>query len=332
MRAIIPTAGLGVRLRPHTYTQPKGLLHVAGKPMLAHIVDELVASGVDEIIFVVGYLGEKIQAWAQARYSGLHLHFVVQTQALGNGHAVYVAREYLDGKPTLVIFGDTIIKGDVAGFLHSTRSMAGVKEVEDPRRLGVVELDATGNVRRIIEKPQNPTNHMAVIGAYFIKNSAALREALDRLVREDRRMRGEFWLADALQLMVDAGERMGTFPIEHWYDCGTVDALLQANRDLLALTPPPIPAALASQVIPPSSVSSSAVLEGSVVGPHASIGAGARIINSKVKDSIINAHTLIEGARLEQSVVGEGAVIRKVQGKINVGAASVLDLTLGQEV
>jgi glucose-1-phosphate thymidylyltransferase len=245
---------------------------------------------------------------------------------LGNGHAVHAAREYLDGKPTLVIFGDTIIKGDIAGLLQSTRSMAGVKEVEDPRRLGVVELDSTGNVRRIIEKPQTPPSHMAVIGAYFIKNSAALRDALDRLVREDRRMRGEFWLADALQLMVDGGERMGTFPIEHWYDCGTVDALLQANRDLLQLAPPPIPAALASQVIPPSHVSPSAVLEGSVVGPHASIGAGARIINSTVKDSIINAHVLLEGARLEQSVVGEGAVIRKVRGKISVGDASVMEL------
>lgn len=327
MRAIVPTAGLGVRLRPHTYTQPKGLLSVAGKPVLAHILDELVGAGVDEIVFVVGYLGEKIEAWARAQYSGLRLHFVVQTQALGNGHAVYVAREYLDGPPALVIFGDTIIKGDVAGLLHSTRSMAGVKEVEDPRRLGVVELDGTGNVRRIIEKPETPPSHMAVIGAYFIKNSAALRDALDRLVREDRRMRGEFWLADALQLMVDGGERMGTFPIEHWYDCGTVDALLQANRDLLELTPPPIPPAFASQVIPPSHVSVSAVLEGSVVGPHASIGDGARIVNSTVKDSIINARTLLEGVRLEQSVVGEGAVIRKVRGKINVGDASVLDLS-----
>ena len=327
MKAIIPTAGLGVRLRPQTFTQPKGLLQVAGKPMLAHIVDELVAAGVDEIIFVVGYLGEKIETWAQAQYGSLHLHFVTQTQALGNGHAVYVAREYLDGKPTLVIFGDTIIKGDVAGLLHSTRSMAGVKEVEDPRRLGVVELDGTGNVRRIIEKPQTPPSHMAVIGAYFIKNSAALRGALDQLVREDRRMRGEFWLADALQLMVDGGEHMGTFAIEHWYDCGTVDALLEANRDLLKLAPPPIPAALASQVIPPSYVSPSAVLEGSAVGPHVSIGDGVRIVNSTVKDSIINTHALVEGARLEHSVVGEGAVIRKVQGKINVGAASLLDMT-----
>ncbi len=325
MKAIIPTAGLGVRLRPHTYTQPKGLLHVAGKPMLAHIVDELVAAGVDEIIFVVGYLGDKIEAWARAQYGRLHLHFVVQSQTLGNGHAVYMAREYLGGAPALVIFGDTIIKGDLAGFLHSTRSLAAVKEVEDPRRLGVVELDGTGNIRRIIEKPQTPPSHLAVIGAYFIKNTSVLRAALDRLVREDRRMRGEFWLADALQLMVDSGERMGTFPIEHWYDCGTVDALLQANRDLLQLAPPPIPPAMASQVLPPSYVSPSAVLEGSVVGPYACIGDGARIIHSVVKDSIVNAHTLLEGARLEESVVGEGAVIRKVRGKISVGDATVID-------
>jgi glucose-1-phosphate thymidylyltransferase len=205
--------------------------------------------------------------------------------------------------------------------------MAGVKEVADPRRLGVVELDGTGNIRRIIEKPQIPPSHLAVIGAYFIKNTSVLRAALDRLVREDRRMRGEFWLADALQLMVDTGERMGTFPIEHWYDCGTVDALLQANRDLLQLAPPPIPTALAAQVIPPSHVSPSAALEGSVVGPHVSIGGGARIVNSTVRDSIINAHTLLEGVRLEHSVVGEGAVVRKVWGKISVGAASVMDLT-----
>jgi glucose-1-phosphate thymidylyltransferase len=327
MKAIIPTAGLGVRLRPHTYTQPKGLLHVAGKPMLAHIIDELVAVGVDEIIFVVGYLGDKIEAWARAQYGHLHLHFVVQSQTLGNGHAVYMAREYLDGVPALVIFGDTIIKGDLTGLLHSTRSMAGVKEVEDPRRLGVVELDGTGNIRRIIEKPQTPPSHMAVIGAYFIKNTSVLRAALERLVREDRRMRGEFWLADALQLMVDSGERMGTFPIEHWYDCGTIDALLQANRDLLQLAPPPIPAALASQVLAPAYVSPSAVLEGSVVGPHASIGDGARILHSVVKDSIINARTLLEGVRLEQSVVGEDAVIRKVRGKISVGDATVIDQT-----
>jgi glucose-1-phosphate thymidylyltransferase len=327
MRAIVPTAGLGLRLRPHTFTRPKGLLQVAGKLVLAHITDELIAAGVDEIIFVVGYMGEQIEAWARAQYDRLDLHFVTQPQALGNGHAVYVAREYLDGAPALVIFGDTIIKGDVAGLVHSTRSMAGVKEVEDPRRLGVVELDGTGNVRRIIEKPQTPPSHMAVIGAYFIKNSAALREAVDRLVREDRRMRGEFWLADALQLMVDGGERMGTFPIEHWYDCGTVDALLQANRDLLQLAPPRIPAALASQVVPPSYVSPSAVLEGSVVGPYASIGDGARIIHSVVKDSIINAHTLLEGVHLEESVVGEGAVIRKVRGKISVGDATVIDQT-----
>jgi glucose-1-phosphate thymidylyltransferase len=324
MKAIIPTAGLGIRLRPHTYTQPKGLLFVAGKPMLAHVIDELVSAGVEEFVFVVGYLGAQIEAWARQHYGRLRLHFVVQAEPLGNGHAVYVAREYLDGEPAIVIFGDTIIKGDLAGLLRSPRSMAGVKEVDDPRRLGVVELDGAGNVRRIIEKPTDPPSHLAVIGAYFIKNTTPLRGALDRLVQEDRRMRGEFWLADALQLMVDAGERMGTVLVDHWYDCGTVDALLLANRDLLELAPPGIPAGISS-ILPPSYVSPSAILERSVVGPYASLGDAVRVVNSTVKNSIINAGAVLEGAHLEHSVVGAGSVVRGVTGTVNIGDSSTVD-------
>src|SRR5438132_1414450 len=165
MKAIIPAAGFGTRLRPHTYTQPKALLQVAGKPILAHIIDELVAVGVDEIVLVVGYLGEPIE----------------------------------------------------------------------------------------------PPSNLAVIGAYLIHDTRALRRALERMVTEDRRMKGEYWLADAMQLMIDAGERMKTFRVDHWYDCGTVDALLQANRDLLKLMPPAVSAGIKSTVISPSYLSPSAV-------------------------------------------------------------------------
>lgn len=326
MKAIIPVAGVGTRLRPHTYTTPKVLLQVAGKPILAYIVDELITVGVDEIVLVVGYLGDRIETFARERYGRLRLHVVPQSEPLGNGHAVYVAREYLDGGPAVVIFGDTIVKGDLAGLVPSPTSMAGVKEVDDPRRLGVVELDGAGYVRRIIEKPREPPSNLAVIGAYFIRDTAALRAALERLVAEDRRMRGEFWLADALQLMIDAGERMKTFSVEHWYDCGTLEALLQANRDLLILAPPPVRAGITSNVIPPSYVSPSAVLEGSVVGPYASIGDEARVVNSYVKDSIINANAVIEEARLEQSIVGDHAIVRGVTGKVNVGDSSVVEV------
>lgn len=326
MKAIIPVAGMGTRLRPHTHTQPKALMHVAGKPILAHIIDELTAVGVDEIILVVGYLGEKIEVFAREQYRTLKLHLVTQDEPLGNGHAVYVAREHLDGSPVVVIFGDTIIKGDLAGLARSNGSLAGVKEVEDPRRLGVVELDRDGFVRKFIEKPQHPPTNLALIGVYYIQNSIALRDALDRLVREDRKGR-EYWLADGLQLMVDAGERMRTFPMEHWYDCGTAEALLQANRDLLELDPPRPQRFNGSIVVPPCFVSPAASVEGSVVGPHVSIAEGARIVNSVIRDSIISANATVEGALLEHSLVGENALVKGRPGRINVGDSSAIELS-----
>src|SRR2546425_9660001 len=204
MKAIIPAAGIGTRLRPHTYTQPKALLHVAGKSILAHIIDELVAVGVEEIVVVVGYLGERIEAQVREQYRSLPVKFAQQTEPLGNGHAVYVARDHLDGEPALVVFGDTIVKGDLASLVRSRQSMACVTEVEDPRQLGVVELDGDGYVRRIIEKPSDPPSKLAVIGAYLIHDTRALRRALERMVAEDRRMKGGYWLAGGGEVMNDA--------------------------------------------------------------------------------------------------------------------------------
>lgn len=325
MKAIVPAAGLGVRLRPHTYTQPKALLYVAGKPILAHILDELTAVGVGEVVLVVGHLGDRIEAWARQHYGRLRLHFVVQGEPRGNGHAVYVAREHLDGKQALIVFGDTIIKGDLAGLVRSQTSMAGVTEVADPRRLGVVELDAAGNVRRLVEKPEHPPSNLAVIGGYFIRNTQVLRSALERMVAENRQMKGEFWLADALQLMINAGETMGTFRVQHWYDCGTIDALLQANRELLQLNPPPPTQRAGSTIVAPSFVHPGAVLERATVGPHASVAEGARITNSTVRDSIIGTGTTVEDCVLENSVVGEGAAIRGVKGSVNVGDSTTVE-------
>ncbi len=327
MRAIIPVAGMGTRLRPHTHTQPKALMHVAGKPILAHIVDELLGVGVDEVVFVVGYLGEKIEGYVRERYGrGLRTYFVPQGEPLGNGHAVYVAREYLDDAAALIIFGDTIVRGDLGGMVRGRESAVGVKEVDDPRRLGVVELDNDGYVRRLVEKPSEPPSNLAVIGAYFMKRGRPLATALAQLVDEDRRSRGEFWLADALQLMIDRGERMGVFPIEHWYDCGTAEALLEANRALLDAAPPPgwTDGAI---VLSPSFVNPSATLQGSVIGPYVSIAEGARVTNSVIRDSIVNANAVVEGALLEHSLVGEHAVVRGRPGRINVGDSSELELT-----
>lgn len=323
MKAIIPVAGLGTRLRPHTHRTPKALLDVAGKPILAHILDELIVLGIDEVVLVVGHLGERIEAFARERYRGLRLHFVAQGEPRGNGHAVYVAREHLDGSPAMIIFGDTIVKGELAGVLRSQKSLAGVKEVEDPRRLGVVELDAEDNIRKIIEKPEHPPTHLAVIGAYLIRDTALLRAALQRQMQDNLQARGEFWLADALQLMIDGGEKVGIFPVEHWYDCGTLAALLQANRELLDLEPPAPPPnhgslTRASTIIPPSYVDPTATLMNSVIGPHASIGGGAHVVNSTVAESVIGPRATVEDSRLEHSLVGEGTAVRRRSGRVNI--------------
>ncbi len=302
-------------------------MHVAGKPILAHILDELAGSGVTEVALVVGHLGDKIEAYTRERYDRLRLHFVVQEEPLGNGHAVYVAREHLDGAPVTIIFGDTIIKGDLAGLLRRGESQAGVKEVNDPRRLGVVELDGDGYIRRFVEKPAHPPSNLALIGAYHIRNSGALRDALERLIRENRQVRGEYWLADGLQLMVDAGEKMRPFPMKHWYDCGTAEALLQANHDLLDLTPPDPRTVTGSIIIPPSFVSPSAAIEGSVLGPHVSIAESARIVNSVIRGTIVNANATVEDALLEHSLVGENALVKGRLARVNVGDSSAIELT-----
>ena len=328
MKAIIPVAGFGTRLRPHTHTQPKALMHVAGKPILAHIIDELAAVGIDEVVLVVGYLGEKIEAFAREHYKRMKLSFVVQEEPLGNGHAVYVAREHLDGSPVVLVFGDTIIKGDLAGLVRRRESLAGVKEVDDPRRLGVVELDASGYIVRFVEKPEHPSTNLALIGVYHIHNSGVLADALDRLVREKRQARGEFWLADGLQLMVDAGEKMRTFPMEHWYDCGTAESLLIANHDLLDLSAPDRTKTHDTTiVIPPSFVSPTAEIHGSVVGPHVSIAEGASVVNSVIRDSIVNANAEVADALLEHSIVGERAIVKGRPARVNVGDSSAIELT-----
>ncbi len=324
MRAIIPVAGVGRRLRPHTHTQPKALMHVAGRPILGHILDELVDAGVTEAVLVVGHLGEKIEQFVRGRYS-IPVHFVVQAEPLGNGHAIYVARDYLHGEGVMIVMGDTIIKADLPRVLAFERTAIGVQEVADPRRFGVVEV-TDGLVSRLVEKPERPPSNLAVVGVYLVRNPALLAACLDRLVGENHRVRGEYWLADALQMMVEAGEQMRTFHISGWYDCGTPDAVLQANRELLAAEHPVARAPHGSVVVPPSYIDPSAVVEGSVVGPYASVAEGARISNSVVRDSIVNAAATLEGVHLEGSIIGEHAAVAGRAARINVGDSSEIEL------
>jgi glucose-1-phosphate thymidylyltransferase len=325
LRAIVPVAGVGTRLRPHTYTLPKALMPVAGKPILGHILDQLLEVGVDEVVLVVGHLGEKIEAYVRENYR-LPAHFVRQEQPLGNGHAIYVAREYLGPEPVLIMLGDTIFRGDFRPVLRSRVSLIGVREVADPRRFGVVEVTEDGRVARIVEKPERPPSRLAITGVYFVHDAPLFRRCLERLVEEDRRFRGEYWLADALQLYVDAGAEVRTYPVEEWYDCGTPEALLAANRALLDVLNPPSPSLDGALVHPPVAVAPGAVVEESVVGPYVSVAEGARVVRSVIRDCIVNRNATVQNVVLEGSLIGEGAYLEGRPTRVNLGDDSEIEL------
>ena len=329
MNAIIPVAGRGTRLRPHTHTQPKVLMNVAGKPILAYILDDLGALGVDEITFVVGYLAEQVEEFVRERYA-FRAHFVYQEQALGNGHAIYLARQHLSG-PTLIVFGDTIVDADLraAGQLHY--SAIGVHHVDNPRAFGVVEVNGDGFVRHLWEKPEQPPPgltripDLAAVGVYMIQEPVPFRGALEEMMAQRRTARGEYWLADALQIFIDRGARLQTFPVRRWHDCGTPEALLRANHALLEYAPA-ARAIAGTAVIPPSSIADSAIVEGSVIGPYVTIAEGAHVVNSVLRESIVNAHARVDRVVLENSIIGEHATVKGRQVRINIGDSSEIEL------
>lgn len=323
MRAIIPVAGVGSRLRPHTYSVPKVLLNVAGKPILGHILDKLIGEGIKEATIVVGYLGDMIQEFVRSAYPALRVDYVEQEEALGLGHAIYLSRHTIGTDPLLIILGDTIFDVDLRPVLGGTFSALGVKAVEDPRRFGVAEV-YDGVIRRLVEKPEKPTSNLAVVGLYFIRNSPLLVECLNDIVDRNVRTRGEYQLTDALQRMIERGERMTTFPVEGWYDCGKPETLIATNRALLEKhsTSRKIDGVV---VVEPVYVAATAVLENCVIGPNTTVSAGATVSDAIVRNSIIGENAQVRKALLDNSIVGPGAAVVGSYKRVNVGDSSEID-------
>ena len=323
-RAIIPVAGVGSRLRPHTHTVPKALIHVAGRPILAHILDDLVRLGVEDVVLVIGHMGDRIREYVDRAYPKLNRAYVEQPERLGLGHAVRTTKEHVLGHPAFIVLGDTIFRADFSEVVGGGESRIGVKAVEDPRRFGVVELDAKGYASRLVEKPDQPTSNLAIVGVYAIADSALLFDALDTLVAKDIRTKGEYQLTDALQIMIERGHRIRPFEVQGWYDCGNTETLLETNRELLELkgppSPPPHPEG--SVIVPPVAIDPGAVIERSIVGPFVSIAAGATVRESIVRDSIVNEDAVVEQILLDGSVIGENALVRGTFRHLNVGDSS----------
>lgn len=325
MRAIIPVAGIGTRLRPHTHTIPKALVQVAGKPILGHILDELIPLGVSNIVLVTGYMGDRVREYVDAAYPSLDACYVDQEERRGLGHAIHLTRKCVDDGPVLIVLGDTVVTADYSRLLQGRITLIGVKEVEDPSRFGVVEVE-NGRVRSLVEKPDVPISNLAIVGLYYIVNTPLLFESLQALIDGDIRTKGEYQLTDALKIMLERGEEMSTFEVEGWYDCGRPDTLLETNRFLLERSGGNGKKIEGAVLVPPVSIDSSAVVERSIVGPHVSVAAGSVIRDSVVRNSIINANAQVERSLLDGSLIGEGAVVHGHFQRLNVGDSSEIDM------
>ena len=323
MRAIIPVAGVGSRLRPHTFTIPKVLLNVAGKPILGHIIEKVLGEGITEATIVIGHMGEKIREYVSRAYPRFKVDYIEQEERLGLGHAIYLAREHIGDQPVFIILGDTIFDVDLTPVLRGSASAIGVKAVDDPRRFGVAEIH-NGTITRLVEKPEKPATNLAVVGLYYIRNSALLKECLLTLVDNDHKTRGEFQLTDALQLMIDRGEKMVPFTVEGWYDCGKPETLLLTNRALLQkhFTKRKVAGVVVND---PVYIAPTAVLTNCIIGPNTTVGDHAEISDSLVRNSIISEHARVTGAILENSIIGNSSVLTGSYRRINVGDSSEID-------
>lgn len=327
MHVIIPTAGYGSRLRPHTYSKPKPLVKVAGKAVLGHVLDMLEGIRVDEITFIVGYLGEQIRDYVSQNYD-FRANYVEQKELKGQAHAIWLAREYVQD-PVLIIFVDTIFEADLKALERVTDDgVIFVKEVEDPRRFGVVMLNASDHIARFVEKPATPVSNLAVIGVYSIKDYFLLFQSIEELIERNIQTKGEYFLADALQLMVERGARFQAWPVKVWEDCGTPEAVLHTNRYLLGSGhATPEVSAENSVIVQPVNIASNVTIVNSIIGPYVSLAEGCEVRNAIIRDTIVDQGALIENTMLDQSLIGNNAVVRGRYRKLNVGDSSGVDFS-----
>ena len=331
LKIVIPMAGWGTRMRPHTWSKPKPLVSVAGKTSLEHLLDmfkTLPDPENTEYIFIVGsFLGElQIPAFIKEHYPKLNAHFVVQHEMKGQSHALSLSREYLHG-PLIICFSDTLMETDFS-FLTKEESdvVAWVMPVEDPRRFGVAEVGAEGWVTRFIEKPQSMDNNLVVVGCYYFKSSEKLLAAIDEQMERKITLKGEYFLTDTITLMIEHGAKVRTNEISTWLDTGTIEATLDTNKHLLERLNVPLTDRPGVKIVPPVSIHATAEITNSTIGPYASVGANCKIENSQIVESILEAGCEIKDAALTRSLIGCQATVKgRGDGhvmQLNIGDAS----------
>jgi glucose-1-phosphate thymidylyltransferase len=329
MKAIIPVAGAGTKLRPHTYTQPKALIPLAGKTILGIIVDQLLEAGITEFIFIVGYLGDKIQDYVEEKYPSLHSHFVQQNERHGIGHAISLTKHIVGDDEVFIVLGDSICEYDVKEVLEDEHSVLGVKRVDDPRDFGVAEINEEGFIQRVVEKPHIPKSNMALVGIYKIKETGFLFSCLENNIANNLMNLGEYNLTDAIECMIKQGAKVKPYKVQNWFDCGKKETLLITNATLLKKFGHNIADDRPFEntiIIPPVSIAAGCNIANSIIGPNAAIGEKVTINYSIIKDSIIGAYSNLSDILLSQSLIGSDTNVKGESRSLNIGDNTEIDL------
>lgn len=329
MKAIIPVAGAGTKLRPHTYTQPKALIPLAGKTILSIIIDQLQEAKITDFVFIIGYLGEKIQDYVKEKYPNLNCHFVQQNERHGTGHAINLTKEIVGDDEVLIVLGDTIAEYDIKEVVNTPHSMLGVKKVDDPRNFGVAEIDEDGFISRVVEKPAIPKSNMALVGVYKIKETGFLFSCIQKIIDAGIKSYDEFNLTDALECMIQNGVKFQPFKVQNWFDCGKKETLLESNATLLKKFGGNVTEKHAFEntiIIPPVSIGEGCDIKNSVIGPNVAIGENSRLNHAIIKDSIIGSYSNLYEIVLNTSLIGSDAEVRGVSRSLNIGDNTAIDL------
>ena len=323
MKVIIPLAGKGTRLRPHTHLVPKPMLKVAGRPVMSYVMDDVMKLGnVEQVVYITGHLKEKVEDYARTTYPVPSV-FVEQAVQDGTAGAVKLAMPYVDG-PVMIIFVDTIFDTDLSA-VNTTDAdgIIWVKEVEDYQRFGVVVTDADGHMTKIVEKPNTPISKRANIGLYYIRNWKLLADGIEHVLRQPTN-KGEYYLTDAFQYMIEHGAKIKVVDVEGWYDAGKLDTLLETNQAMLDKRGlARVPAGFSgATIIEPVYIEDGVTASNATIGPNVSIGAGTKVVGSTISNSVIGDNCTITGSTLHDSMLGDSVVLTGVTGAMTIGSHS----------
>jgi glucose-1-phosphate thymidylyltransferase len=329
MKILLPVAGKGTRLRPHTHTKAKSLVHVAGKTVLEHIISRLTPLNPTEYLFITDENGDQIREFMEMSFPTLPCRYIVQKERQGPAHAVALAAPYIEaGDDLLIVFNDTIFDADLTGIRELSADCDGLiysKEVEDYQRFGV-NVVRDGLIVDMVEKPDTLVSKLAQVGLYYLKDGVAFMEYLKQTINACETVKGEYYLPAVFMRMIRDGRSFKAPEIDAWLDCGTPETLLQTNSYLLAGRHHTHGEVINSVLIEPVHIEKGAVVRESILGPNVSIAAGSVVESSILRDSIINSDSLVSNMILHHSILGDSVHLIGSTRRMNIGDHSLIEM------